>query len=552
MEISKEALTNFVTKMIAEKAEKTAVEKTVIEKQAKKLPQDPVLINTEHGAVVVFGHELISKKELGILGYCLNMPYFSADEPDHGVRVVTFRDDNRPKGPCGKAILANCTPDIGGIVINLQHTFTIAVEEAIDQPELSIHAAYHRNMIVNYLHEISHLNVMKDGVPIDDDEKDDLETAAEEWALEQLYVLAKTVDIEPEHPAHSTFLSAQLMDLLKDDDSDWAKDQRYCLENHIMWKLDETKEAERLTLMSFKSLCHLMSGDAVDAPEWVTPTLPNPVMELEIEKAVKHLDPDAINANTMATPVAEVSSNTMGLNPLPPDIFASMGAETMDVEEPYDPNMADHGFNEDEEIGFGGGDYIKQVNVEFDGGSTQPESSPVVEGPAVKTHPETGLTPEQTGVIARGVYFKCYTHIFSQCQRELYSDVGFKYPEGVSVTPIPLTDIEKTVVVKMDCLDENGKWQEGTTTANGIRGSIMKNTKLPTYMLYINNNGVEEARMLLPQNPAIKVNGVYKKTALKARGGTEIMYVMEGNDEIVKADPKQKFKMKIIDKVFTK
>ena len=519
MKISKEAVNNFAAKMVAEKV--------AVEKQTRKMPQDPVLINTESGMVAVFGHELVSKKELLCMERCFSLPELSLENGGHNVKVIVLRNDNFPRNKKGEPVMASCCPDSGAVIVNLLQTFSKCVEVMLDyEPETSILAIWHRNMLLNYLHEIHHLEMLGGGLILSAAEAEEAEELAEEWSTQKMYELAKSVDVEPSHHAESQFLANQVMELLLENTERWASDQRHMLENHMMYHLPETDDHGGLSL-NFKGYLHLMSGDELDDPTWG-------FSGGEEEKVIQ----------PTAAPVSE---------PLPTDIFASMGAETMDVEEPYDPNMADHGFNEDEEIGFGGGDYIKQVNVEFDGGSTQPESSPVVEGPAVKTHPETGLTPEQTGVIARGVYFKCYTHIFSQCQRVLHSDVGFNDPEAVCVTPIQLTEQEKTVVVKMDCLSENGRWCPGMATANGLRGSIMKNTKLPTYMLYINNNGVEEARMLLPQNPSLrKSDGQYKDTALQARGGTSIMYIMEADDAVIAANPSKKFKMKIIDKVFTK
>jgi hypothetical protein len=73
--------------------------------------QEPAYIATDSGTVTVYGHEFVSKKDLVILGYCLNMPEFKKDMGTgysaHNVKSVVFRSDNRPKNSEGKPILAN-------------------------------------------------------------------------------------------------------------------------------------------------------------------------------------------------------------------------------------------------------------------------------------------------------------------------------------------------------------------------------------------------------------------------------------------------------------
>ena len=57
-------------------------------------PAVPMAIHTKWATVAVFGHELVSKRDLLVLTKCLTMPEW--EEHDHGVRVVVFRDDNYP------------------------------------------------------------------------------------------------------------------------------------------------------------------------------------------------------------------------------------------------------------------------------------------------------------------------------------------------------------------------------------------------------------------------------------------------------------------------
>ena len=149
------------------------------------------------------------------------------------------------------------------------------------------------------------------------------------------------------------------------------------------------------------------------------------------------------------------------------------------------------------------------------------------------------------------MYYKIYNHIFGQCQWQLQSDIGFLRPEAVAEIPIQLDGEEMQVVVKSDCLDPQGRFCPQMPTSNGqLRGYIASKTKLPMFKIYINDGGQELCRLIMPQNPA-KRQGVgpqapYKKTALQARGGSAIMYIMEGNDALAQQTGK-KYHCKIVD-----
>jgi len=143
--------------------------------------------------------------------------------------------------------------------------------------------------------------------------------------------------------------------------------------------------------------------------------------------------------------------------------------------------------------------------------------------------PRTGLTPEQTSEISRGVYSKCFNHIFAHCGQITNSEVGFSNPAAVEI-PIQLTDVEKSVVVSMD-YRLNGKWMRKVPTTNGLIGHTTSKANLPAYKLYINMDGVELCRLILPQNTAKRdSNGQFTKTAIMAHSGAKIVFVMEGDD----------------------
>jgi len=535
-------------------------ESAVTEVQASEpvIAHDPVFINTVHGAVAVYGHEMIAKKDLVILASCLTLEEFGVDEGDHGVRVVIFRDDNRPVDENGP-LMAACIPDAGAIVMNLLQIFTKATEEALDDPETAIRACYHRNLLLNYLHEIHHMEMLhKTGMPTDDERKLELEEMAEEWALEKLYEMAKSIDIEPAHHAESSFLSSQLMPLLAENDDPWAKEQRHMLENNIMYHLAEKDSTPELTFMSFKGVCHLMSGDAPEDEAWTTDTITGAVDEAELANIIKGVDTDA--QADVELPAEQATPNTATV---------AEDAEDMQIPDPgvetviADPNMQDFG-------GFGGQEAFEEpavvatpapvaapapvapvaaapTNAQFPVANAPVAPAPVAPAahvatqttPVQATLPQTGLTPEQTRDVVFSVFNKIYSHIFTNCGRLLNSDMAFSNHDAVMTMPIALDANEQAVITKMDCLDDNGRWCPAMATTNGLRGYLSKG-KLPFYKLYINNGGFESVRLLMPQNPAKRgQDGQYSKPALQARGGSCIMYIKD-----VQAD---KFVFKCID-----
>ncbi len=89
----------------------------------------------------------------------------------------------------------------------------------------------------------------------------------------------------------------------------------------------------------------------------------------------------------------------------------------------------------------------------------------------------------------------------------------------------------------MYCQDVQARLCDKMPTSGGfLHGKLTSKIKLPVYKLYINMNGYELCRMLMPQNTA-KDNGQggLSKQALAARAGNHIMYIKEGNDNVIKA-----------------
>lgn len=559
----------------------------------------PMAVHTPWATVVVYGHEFMSKRDVQVLATCLTkLPQFCAE--DHGIRSVTFRDDDFPVSKFGKPILASCFPDNGGIIINLQAVFRRAVEHALEDTNKSIFAAFHQLMIQNYLHESYHLSIRLDAERRRDTDALIAKSAeaqlkeerkAEVFSLDMLFDLVKRADLEPGHHAENPFLASQLMTLLGAKDDVWSKKQRRMLQDRIFYKLDQEPGCPGLDVDTFKGFCRLLSKEKGEEAEkvWNQRTILGVGQAQDTAELIREVSTiipaeEAPIGPTTATPNAAAGDI--------PAAIAAMMAEPAPKQE--NPNEGwsewDDGGMEDSKPATSSTEPQVLVNsiVETDqrqtsgtakfcsfcGGSGFPvgakfchhcqqplpgtvpatgmaPSAPSQAGPVVKSLPETGLGPEQTGITARAVYSKVYEHIFNNCGHSPGTgDVGFTRPEGCTETAIPLTDAEKAVVPYMDCLDVNGRFCGKASTENGLRGYITKNFKLPAYKLYLNDNGVLRERLLLPQNPAKRnQNGEYSKPAMQARAGTMIMYVMEANDAVAKQTGK-KFYPKCVDGVW--
>lgn len=535
--------------------------------------QDPVFINTKWGAVAVFGHEEISKKALLIVSYCLNLPAFTSDLGTgmlyHGVKSIVFRSDGYPRSlkrdddGSKPMIYGNANLDTGSIAINLMRIMARAIELAKNDENLSITAGYHRNFIGTVLHEIHHLATQVE-VPDDFETREALELEAEEWSLEMLNYLAQNHNIEPGHHAESPFFCKQLMELLKENNDDWSKSQRHMLENNIFYSMPETDDLKAMDFCLFKAFLHMMSDDDVEDKKWAKATIAGFGEESPLLATIRAVDTETKPVKlwpTTATP------NTA-------DHMSAASGEDMEMEDPGDVGM----FIDPNAMGFGGfsGGRYQQAPQQFAtpqptpqqyaqpasnsafpvGNLSVPENIMPQQAVATQMQPEkavyapTGLSMQQTADLVIGVYKKIYNHLFTYGQRLLNSETAFAN-KGVIRKGIPLTPEEMSVVVKMDCLDEQGRWCGKMVTSGGqLYGYWANKKELPTWKLYINMNGVEVCRWLLPQGTAQKAPGVYSKTALAARAGSCIMYVMEGNDAISAATGK-KILMKFVDGVLT-
>ena len=550
----------------------------------------PMAIHTPWASVVVFGHELLAKWELNTMFKCLASNLLWEGE-DHGVRMISVNNDGEPRG-----VLANCQADCGAVIINLRRTFEYAIRNSKKDPRKSILACWHQLMIQNVLHEAWHLSKMLD--PADrarylEMEKNidsalKVEREAEFFSLDAMYLLAKNVDIEPGLVGESPFLANELLKLFGEKNDEWSKNQRRMLEDRIFYRLPAEPGSPGMSIFTFKNFCRLLSdekGEEADK-EWAKPTIEGVGKEQDMGQLISEVAATLPAEKHDVGPVTASPAN-MTLPPAIANLVANPPAEVVEeasINDDWDDGMPANSepslmesyeqHKQTETSAAPAPAVTTGVQPKFcsNCGAAGPfpanatgchaclqpfgavvgvNTPPIVsQGPVAKIYEETGLESAQTGAIARAVYIKVFNHIFTQCGfAPGNGDLGFTNPEGVFNT-IPLTPQEQMVVVGMDAGDINGRFSANAPTTGGLRGFIMKNAKLPAYILYLNDNGVQKKRLLLPQNPAKRTEkGDYTKTALQARGGTKIMYTMEANDDIVKAGGK-KFYPKCVDYVW--
>lgn len=493
---------------------------------------DPVLLDTVWGSVAVFGHELVSKKDLIILGECLSLPEFTIKQADHRVRSVVFRADNRPCSvETGHPILANCSFDAGAICVNLQETFRASKENALENPSVSVVASFHRNMILSFLHEIHHLAVL-DGTP---DNIEEAETEAEEWAWARLVQLAQTVNVEPAHFSECSFLNGKLSVLNSSDD--WSKDQYSMMDHRIMYTIGLNG------YFTFKGYIRLIDGGKESNPIW--------------SKIIPVDSPAIISKPVCIKPVPEYRIDEQVYIPVQQPAPPST-PPTPPVEVEYEEKYPQYN-NYDDDDG---------VTYEPIQSSVQPTVQPTMQ-PSVVTAQQPVVKPTtvqfgstlsaaERAKIVIGVYERCNAFIFDNCKQIMNSDQAFENPEKVMSHGIQLTELERSIIVKMDCQDINGRWCPTKSTADGMLfGGVMKNTRLPYYKLFINMGaGIQKCRLLLPQNPAkLTKEGEYTFPAQQTREGNEILYINEGDDVVKKQhkdNKKSDFYFKIVNRVFMK
>ena len=569
-------------------SEAVAEQKAEVAKDAIVIAEIPELIESKWAEVAIIGSRHISQEMQNGINACLNLPLW--EDGDHGVRSIVLGDLRLEKEVNGDTInpLGEAYPAGKCLVIDLDNIMKRAVVRSQNEmPNVSIYAWYYTNVLISILHEMHHLSQAAAGVNLNEHPNE--EDAAEEFAHEQLVEVAKFFHIEPaEWTKEPFFRDAVLHDALEGEDEQWAEHQMDMLENRLFFHRRRTEETESVKCHTIKDYIRFVfTKDDPDDEAWLGTPVP--------EEPVGTTAAMAVGDNSMtelvkkAADVAVTGSGPVGVNVVLPESTPNAGVDAEELEEsdvigggyePEDDGSFDYLLNgnqiQTETVPSTGGAQAakltdvagvnqqvmsgaqfcsncgKQLDGNFCSGcgspavQQAPTKTPEATGPEVLAYQPTSMDDQTPINVVHGIYFKCYNHIFSYCGP--YAG-GFQHGNKVYELALPLEPAEAEAIIKMDCLDLNGRWCPGTPTsvqdASGkitarLLGGTMKATKMPYYKLYINFNGKELCRLLLPQNPQkVNAQGQFSKPALAAQQGARIMYVKEGNDAIVKAGGKE-------------
>lgn len=557
----------------------------------------PMFIPTKFAAVAVYGWQHISKAMLNIICMVMTLQLWEK-AGDHGVRVITIGDLQLEDGH-----QAEMWPGGKHVGVDLLNIFKSACKRTqTTQPSSSIYTWYVLNILLSVLHEAYHLSCHAVGGNIGSEDE------AEEWAHEQLLDLAKTFNVEPEEWVNEPFFKDAVIvgfESTPAEHEHWVQDQQYMLDNRLFFYKPESDGEVAIKYHTFKDYIHaLMSTDEPADESWMGEPIPVPPIARaaadipQQEAAVVGGATEAMNimadqATNMGvtTPLAEAIPMPAPVVTYPDSITVgtqeyvnqhNAGGNTVVVPSVNQDSAFAEGYEDMEDVsGFDDTDKVYDyVEREITGQpqrfiptpiaqptpgapgtpfipNTQPVGTNVqpaapAPGPEVNVYNPTSLDDNTLVGVIQGLYHKIYNHIFGYCGA--YAG-GFTHPSKVYEVAIELDEREAEAIVKMDCLDANGRWMpnfpakyelEGVVKAR-ILGATTKSTGMPYYKLFINANGRELCRFIIPQNPQKRGNGgQFSKPALAAQSGSRILYIMEGNDAIVNAGGK-KVLCKIVD-----
>ena len=542
------------------------VKEVIVEK-----PAIPVFINTPAGTVAVYGHEHISKKDLTIFATALSMEEFDLESGGHGVYSIVLRTDGKPMYN-GRQQYGVCCNDCNAIVLNISHMFNKAFERALDRNDgTSIWTFYQRCLYLTFLHELHHIITFKDVDEMPEHASAEEEAEAEKWAQDTLFYMAQNYDIEPAHYSKSSFFCKQFYNMIKGVENDeWVALQKKLVQNHTYYRLAaDPGKHDGLFLSQFKPYLHFISGDPTNDPKWNTKTrksttggvieslhdmIYEPSVGVEAPTTIDILAETIAEVNTpVVTPTPTATVNTV-VTPAP---AVTMTQYANQVNPELYAEVEDFGDDEGVEATNMSGIPGMEDVVYSPAPQPAPAYTPVKYAPAPQPAPSPqapvqtathsnlsnlGFDPKYIGDVVWGVYFRMYNHIFGRCGQLLNSEVPFSNPDAVFTEALQLSPEESQIIFKCDCMDENGKWHPNVPTENGIlRGYVSSKLKMPSYKIYINFNGVEHVRLLMPQNP-----NTGSKYAIAAQRGGRILMNINGDDKAVAAGA-PKWGKKIID-----
>lgn len=157
--------------------------------------------------------------------------------------------------------------------------------------------------------------------------------------------------------------------------------------------------------------------------------------------------------------------------------------------------------------------------------------------------PNIGMNVVDMKRILGEVYNRMHTHCFTKCGFQVSgADTGNATAwnaafAGNVLEPLNITDIPGATDLII-AIDKNnpatGKTIMKHPVGDGyISGKITKGDEpVPSYAIYINNNGIEQKRIFMVQKAFKQTPNGYSVNSLKAQKGNQISWVWDGNDQL--------------------
>ena len=522
------------------------------------------------GGTSIIGLSLVGQKIGAIIQQILSL---DGDRENFGVTSISFRKDNVPKEKLGISY-----PLAGAIVINLEEHWNMCVEDMKKGTLcLSLQGHIWQQLLLTILHEVHHVDACRDPEMLElvETAKEDLDAEAEEWAQEIITDLAKEFDIEPISLAEMEFFGVKLMELAEKltsgaEGMEWLDAQLKLMEDGVIY-CDTANEIITKSFREYRrgvvdpegkdeswgkavSVVDLVvdgkvigegeetekEPDVVDLPANYDNSIEqDEAEEAAVEKALAAaaaavgeegseltaddeatvLSPEEVDdSNVVEAPVAIFAVDVPNAAPA-----AATNAPLFAPATPAAPVAPTPGA-----VPLPAS--VVQQNLFVANAAAGPATPP----PATpQQYPVNNVEAEKFKAFMKDVYLRLYTHMFTKCGWQLQSDQGFTNPAGV-LEGVKLDDLEKMHGVQnvvMEYKTVNAQGQPITEKYQGfVRGTVFTKSNtfgLPAYVLFLNFNGMQLKRSLVPQNPAKRgPDGQYKATAIEARQGHAIAWVM--------------------------
>jgi hypothetical protein len=508
----------------------------------------PMLLDGRDATVAVIGSDLISREVLLVVGEIVDHQSW---EKDPGIRSIVFRDDGFPvrQSDPAELLLGVADPDAKAIVINLQRCFEEAVRVTKETVEASVYSAYLFNVWATVAHEAYHLHLR--ATP---DERTELlgqseaerkleDSNADRFALELIYGIAEEVRIEPgewvNEPYFAKAIDAEFASTAAEDEH-WVKAQKHLLDDRLFFLGSDTENPLPIHTMKHYVMYHnepkSKTPDADFLAKWDRTDEPICDRIIDLTLRAEEINPKPVNTNTNTEPI-DVA-------------FAVVNSDEPEFDDDTFEDAEYSGFPEvtpatgstgiPEASGFGGtGAATAMASQPAPQYQPTPPVAPQVQPEA--TLPVTSMSNQQLTQVISGLYVKLHNHIFAYCGFRQGGE--FMAGDKIMEIPVQLTPQEREVVIGYNCKDMQGRWCPGCSTSDGLlRGyTRSRQPKLPMFEVFLNFNGVQVQRRIMPQNPTTN-----SRTAEAARNGSRITWIMEADNTKING-PKDLYKGRVVD-----